>query len=449
MQRVAVLGLALTGTAVARAMKARGISLTLGDNHISKDHQSLAEEIGALLIDMNGVGAVDALLADVDTLMPAPGVPPSHPAIVAATQRGIAVRTEIDVAYEWEQSRVGGPRPILGVTGTDGKTTTTMIAAHLLRENGFSVAEVGNTDLPFVSAVDSDADVFVVECSSFRLKYTTQFRCDASVWLNFAPDHLDWHPDLNDYASAKEQMWKFVRDSDVAVFPEGQSLIASAAQRSHARPVSFGISNALYCVQDDQLVSPHGSLCEVRNLWRSMPHDITNSLAAAALVVESGLVSASDLAPALSNFSSAHHRIEHIGDFQGSAWFDDSKATSPHAALTAIRAFESVVLIAGGRNKGLDLTQMASEPQRMAGVVAIGDDAELIATAFADVCKVETAQDMKSAVSMAAALASPGVAVLLSPGCTSYDWYNNYNERGEHFTQCVLEHFGKAVNHVK
>jgi UDP-N-acetylmuramoylalanine--D-glutamate ligase len=198
MQRVAVLGLALTGTAVARAMNARGITLTLGDNHITDDHQSLAKEIGAALIDMNVVGAVDALLDRVDTLMPAPGVPPSHPAIVAALQRGIAVRSEIDVAYEWEQSRAGGPRPILGVTGTDGKTTTTMIAAHLLRENGFRVAEVGNTDLPFVAAVDSDVDVFVVECSSFRLRFTTQFRCNASVWLNFAPDHLDWHTDLDD-----------------------------------------------------------------------------------------------------------------------------------------------------------------------------------------------------------------------------------------------------------
>jgi UDP-N-acetylmuramoylalanine--D-glutamate ligase len=444
MHRVAVLGLALTGTAVARAMNARGIMLTLGDNHVSQEHQALAEELGAVLIDMNAADAVDVLLEGVDTLMPAPGVPPSHPAIVAALQRGIAVRSEIDVAYVWEQNRIGGPRPILGVTGTDGKTTTTMMAAHLLRENGFRVAEVGNTDLPFVAAVSSDVDVFVVECSSFRLRFTTQFRCNASVWLNFAPDHLDWHPDLDDYASAKEQMWKFATDADVAVFPVGNERISLAAQRSGARTVSFGLSDADYCVHEGRLLSPQGSLCEVENLWRSMPHDITNSLAAAALVIESGLVSASDLAPALASFTSAHHRIEHIGDFDGSGWFDDSKATSPHAALTAIRAFDSVVLIAGGRNKGLDLNQMATEPHRMAGVVAIGDDAPLIAAAFAGVCEVRMAQDMQSAVLAASSMSSPGVAVLLSPGCTSYDWYSNYNERGEHFTRCVLEHFGKG-----
>ena len=449
MQHVAVLGLALTGTAVARAMSARGITLTLGDNRITDDHRSLAKEIGAALIDMNVAGAVDALLDGVDTLMPAPGVPPSHPAIVMALQRGIAVRSEIDVAYEWEQDRVGGPRPILGITGTDGKTTTTMIAAHLLRENGFRVAEVGNTDLPFVAAVDSDVDVFVVECSSFRLRFTTQFRCNASVWLNFAPDHLDWHTDLDDYASSKEQMWRFVTDADVAVFPAGNDLIASAAQRSGARTVSFGSSDATYCVREGMLQSPGGQLCEVKNLWRSMPHDITNSLAAAAVVIEAGLVPATHLASALSNFESAHHRIEHIGDFDGSAWFDDSKATSPHAALTAIRAFESVVLIAGGRNKDLDLSQMASEPHRMAGVVAIGDDAHLIEAAFAGVCEVKTAHDMPSAVQMASSMAAPGVAVLLSPGCTSYDWYRNYNERGEHYTQCVREYFGNGATHGK
>ena len=446
MRHVAVLGLALTGNAVARALVSRDIVVTLADNRISDDHRALATELNAELIDMNADGAVDALLNGVDTLMPAPGVPPSHPAIVAAQQRGIAVRTEIDVAYEWEQSRVGGPRPILGVTGTDGKTTTTMIAAHLLRENGYKVAEVGNTDVPFVAALEGDYDVFVVECSSFRLKYTTQFRCNASVWLNFAPDHLDWHPDIDDYADAKERMWKFATGDDVAVFPYGNDLISGAAHRSRARAVSFGLSSGEYTSTTSALIAPGGQLCDISQLWRSMPHDITNSLAAVALVVESGLVAVNALQTALSNFESAHHRIELIGEFNGSSWYDDSKATSPHAALTAIRAFDRLVLIAGGRNKGLDLSQMASEPQRMVGVVAIGDDASLIASAFGGICPVLTATDMQQAVVAASSMAVPGASVVLSPGCTSYDWYRNYNERGDHFKECVARHFAEASN---
>jgi len=141
----------------------------------------------------------------------------------------------------------------------------------------------------------------------------------------------------------------------------------------------------------------------------------------------------------LATFASAHHRIEFIAERNGTSWYNDSKATSPHAALTAIRAFDRLVLIAGGRNKGLDLGQMATEPHRMAGVVAIGDDAALIAQAFNGVCPVVTASSMSEAVDAANDLASPGTHVVLSPGCTSYDWYRNYNERGEDFTRLVHE----------
>jgi UDP-N-acetylmuramoylalanine--D-glutamate ligase len=172
-----------------------------------------------------------------------------------------------------------------------------------------------------------------------------------------------------------------------------------------------------------------------------MPHDVTNSLAAAAVAIESGLCAVDQVPQALENFESAHHRIELVGMFQGSEWYDDSKATSPHAALTAIRAFDQLVLIAGGRNKDLDLTQMASEPHRMRGVVAIGDDARTIADAFHSLCPVQIASTMKEAVALAASMAEPGVAVLLSPGCTSYDWYNNYNERGDHFQSEVHAYF--------
>jgi UDP-N-acetylmuramoylalanine--D-glutamate ligase len=159
------------------------------------------------------------------------------------------------------------------------------------------------------------------------------------------------------------------------------------------------------------------------------------------MVLETKMVSRESLAHSLASFESAHHRIEFIGKQHDIAWYDDSKATSPHAALTAIRAFDSLVLIAGGRNKGLDLGQMATEPQRMAGVVAIGDDAQLIVDAFAGVCQVRMATSMAEAVAAARSMASSGDAVVLSPGCTSYDWYRNYNERGDDFTRLVREMF--------
>lgn len=444
MKRVAIFGLALTGSAAARALVARGIEVVLSDDVVMDQHHGLARELGCTIVPVVTQSDVVAFLDGIDVLIPAPGVPPHHRVVVEALARGVSVRTEIDIAYEWEQQRSGGPRPILGVTGTDGKTTTTMIAAALLRGGGRSVGEVGNTDLPFMAALDQSFDAFVVECSSFRLQFTEVFRCDASVWLNLAPDHLDWHSSLNDYTGAKRRLWAHSKTSDVVVAPVNNELILESARAAQARCVTFGLDAGDYTVSSGSLISPHGVICSVDELWRSLPHDITNSLAAAALVIESGLSGVGDVATPLHNFESAHHRIELVGHFDGSAWYDDSKATSPHAALTAIRSFEHIVLIAGGRNKDLDLGQMATEPQRMVGVVAIGDDADAIRRAFEGVCVVRDAATMEEAVAFAHGMAMNGASVLLSPGCTSYDWYNNYNERGDDFQDKVRKYFNQT-----
>lgn len=443
MKRVAVFGLALTGTAVARALTLRGIEVVLSDDRLTDDHRILARDLNCPLVDVSDSATLDEFFDGVDTLLPAPGVPPQHRVITSAVSRSLAIRSEIDVAYEWEQQRVGGPRPILGVTGTDGKTTTTMIAAHLLRSAGMRTAEVGNTDIPFMAAIDEPHDAFVVECSSFRLQYLSQFRCDASVWLNIAPDHLDWHPDFDHYVAAKKNMWKHSRASDIAIAPYGNELIVTAGEQSGAKVVTFGGAKGDYRVEKNELVSPRGAIMNIDDLWRSMPHDVTNSLAAAAMVLETHLSTVDVAAQALGTFESAHHRIEFVGEFENTRWFNDSKATSPHAALTAIRAFDRLVLIAGGRNKDLDLNQMAAEPQRMSGVVAIGDDAPLIENAFAGICPVERATSMDEAVRSAHRLASKGDAIVLSPGCTSYDWYKNYGERGDDFMRAVRAYFAE------
>jgi UDP-N-acetylmuramoylalanine--D-glutamate ligase len=444
MKRVAVFGLALAGEAAARALVARGVDVVLSDDAITDEHRNLASELSCALVSVVTQSDLSSFLDGVDVLIPAPGVAPHHRVVIEALVRGVSVRTEIDIAYEWEQQRSGGPRPILGVTGTDGKTTTTMITAALLRGGGRSVGEVGNTDLPFMAAIDQPFDAFVVECSSFRLQFTNVFRCDASVWLNLAPDHLDWHGSLVNYTEAKRRLWAHSQSNDVVVAPITSELILESARATPARCVTFGLDAGDYRVSSGSLVSPHGVICSVDELWRSLPHDITNSLAAAALVIESGLGGVGDVATPLHTFESARHRIELVGQFDGSAWYDDSKATSPHAALTAIRSFERIVLIAGGRNKDLDLGQMATEPKRMVGVVAIGDDAAAIRRAFEGVCVVREATSMDEAVSFAHTMAETGATVLLSPGCTSYDWYKNYNERGDDFQDAVRKYFNRT-----
>jgi UDP-N-acetylmuramoylalanine--D-glutamate ligase len=441
MKTASVYGLGVAGIATAKAFAERGVGVRLGDDSITDDMVALADVIDSPLHSAGDDRGVEYVLRGADVLVPAPGIAPSHPVIVEAHRRGIPVRSEIDIAYEWELARPAGPRPIVAVTGTDGKTTTTMLVASLIRESGKSCAEVGNTDVPFIAALNEDVDAFVVECSSFRLAFTQCFRADASIWLNIAPDHLDWHGSFDAYAATKARIWSHDRLSDVAVVPFGNSLIEGYA-RSHDHHVrTFGLNAGDYRVEAGSLVGPSGPFATVASMWRTMPHDITNSLAACAAVLERGLVSAGHVEGALARFQPASHRIEHVGEFKGSAWFDDSKATSPHAALTAIRAFDRVVLIAGGKNKDLDLSQLASEPHRMQGVVAIGASQDAIVDAFTGVCDVVRADTMEAAVAQAAMLATPGVAVLLSPGCTSYDWYANYKQRGDDFVACVKQQF--------
>jgi UDP-N-acetylmuramoylalanine--D-glutamate ligase len=188
------------------------------------------------------------------------------------------------------------------------------------------------------------------------------------------------------------------------------------------------------------LSGPQGVIIAESELSRSLPHDVLNALVASALCIESGLATASDSAAALSGFTAPHHRIEFIAENQGVRWFDDSKATSPHAVVTALRGFESVVLIAGGRNKGLDLAQITEESARIKSVVAIGESAELIAKIFYGIKPVVLADSMLVAVEQAALLASADDVVLLSPGCTSFDWYGGYAERGDHFAGLVRQY---------
>jgi len=432
-----VFGLGVAGLAVANALHERGESVILADDQATKLHKDFARALNCEFIDATDEVAVVSTLKRITRLAPAPGISESHHVMATARQMGLTISSELELAYNIEELRTGGPRPMLGITGTDGKTTTTLMTAAMLHAAGHKSLAVGNTETPLIAALNTDTQVFAVECSSFRLANCENFRTRASVWLNLAPDHLDWHTNMESYTSAKAQMWAHTRAGDVAVAPVDDAQILRVAHESTARTVTFGATHGDYHAQDGRLNSPHGSIMNIADMKRAMPHDITNALAAAAISIESGLVEPSHVARALSEFDNAPHRIEYVETIDGVQWFNDSKATSPHASAVAIKSFQNIVLIAGGRNKGLDLHELANQPQRVKAVVAIGDDALEIEKAFDGVCRVVRGGSMQEAVRLARTLAVSGDVVLLSPACTSYDWYNNYMERGEDFMQCV------------
>jgi UDP-N-acetylmuramoylalanine--D-glutamate ligase len=436
-RRCLVYGLAVTGDAVARALLARGDRVVLADDRLTDAVGRAAQELDHDVVVAPDGAVLAGLVAGCDLVLPSPGIPETHRLFAATRAAGVPVWSELDLAYEWEQDRPGGPRPMVGITGTDGKTTTTLLATEMLEASGRRAVACGNTEVPLVAALDLDVDVLVVECTSFRLAWAERFRPVAGTWLNLAADHLDWHRDLESYAAAKARLWEHQGPADTAIgFADDAEVMRRLAQAPSTK-LTFASRGADYRDDGGVLTGPAGAIAEVRAMRRRLPHDITNALAAAATVLEPGLATVGGVGEALASFEGAAHRISLVAERHGVAWYDDSKATTPHAAATAVRAFPSVVLIAGGKNKGLDLGGLRAVADHLRAVVAIGQAAPEVAAAFEGLRPVVTAASMDEAVELAHGLARAGDTVLLSPACASFDWYGGYAERGDDFVRSV------------
>lgn len=443
MKRAMVYGVAVAGAAAARALHRRGVELVLVDDDPTDAKLALATSLGTELLPAPDAATLVELLRDIDVVVPAPGVPEHHRLFTAARDAGVEIVSELELAYRWEQQRPGGPRPMIAVTGTDGKTTTTELVVAMLRAGGHRAVAAGNTDVPLVEAIDGDFDAFAVECSSFRLAWTAEFRSAAAIWLNLAPDHLNWHHDLHSYVAAKARLFGHQRADDVSIGFADDATVSAWLQRSPARRRTFALAGADYHVSADGtlLVGPDGPIAETATMWRSLPHDRTNALAAAAAVLETGLATPEHVGTALASFTGPPHRIELVGEQDGIRWYNDSKATTPHAVVTALAGFDSVVLIAGGRNKDLDLSSIAGAAGAVHTLIAIGDAADEITEIFGPTTAARRrASSMAEAIDVAGAAARPGDVVLLSPGCTSFDWYANYEARGDDFRRRVHEY---------
>ncbi len=436
-QRALVLGLGITGQAVARALHARGSAVTVTDDRLGADGPPLAAELGATWVDPPADW--EALVAAHDGLLPSPGVPEHHPLFTASLATGVPVRTEFDLAAAWDN------RPVVLITGTNGKTTVTTMVVDMLVASGLAAVPAGNVEVPLVEAIDDPmVDVFVVEASSFRLTFASGHHPVAATWLNWAPDHLDVHASLEGYQRAKARVWANHHQGGLAVANADDPVVMQYAPTGE-RTQTFGLDHpADWHVADGRLVGPHGiDLVATTELTRALPHDRANALAAAATALAAG-ASIEGIRTALRTFHSLPHRVELVGEAGGVHWYDDSKATAPHATVAALSGFSSAVLIAGGRNKGLDLGELAVLAPHLRAVVAIGDAAAEVVDAFAGTgpttIPTVVATSMDDAVLQAQALAQPGDAVVLSPACASFDWYRSYSERGDDFQRAVREH---------
>lgn len=436
--RTVVVGFGVTGVAVAEALVRHGQAVVAVDDDPSPAAREAAEGLGVELVVAPERAELAALVQAAPAVLPAPGLPARHPLFELAASAGVPVLSEFDLAQRWDD------RPLLAITGTDGKTTVTTLVCSMLEASGLAAANVGNTPVPLVRAIeDPMVDVFVVEASSFRLDHSRFFAPRVGTWLNFAPDHLDNHRSLEEYEAAKARIWRDQGPDQVAVGNADDPVVARHLASAPARSVSFGFGpGAGFTVRDDDLVTPDGDvICAVADLPRRFPHDLLNALAATATALHGG-ANLAGVREALVGFQGLPHRVALVGEAGGVRYYDDSKATTPHAALSALGAFESAVLICGGRNKGLDLGVLATGAPHVRAVVAIGDAAGEIVAAFAGVRPVQVATSMAQAVALARTAAQPGDAVLLSPGCASFDWYRSYGERGDDFAREVQAAIG-------
>ena len=426
-------GFGATNQAVARALMARDHDVIVFDDRRDPAVVTAAATLDLELEIAPGADRLDKLVRSADAVIPTPGLPERHPVLAAATTRGAPMASEFDLAGAWDS------RPIAAVTGTSGKTTVTETVVAALVSSGVAAVAAGNNDLPLVSAIErSDVEVFVVEASSFRLSHSRRFEADAACWLNFAPDHLDVHRDLASYEAAKARLWQWLPPGATAVANRRDPTVMSHLRDDRAAWTFSDEGPADWRRDGNLLTGPHGPVVEVPELRRAMPHDIANALAAAATASAVGATS-EGIGDALRNCRPGAHRVQRVAAIDGVTYFDDSKATTPHATVAALRSFEQAVLIAGGRNKGLDLQRLRDAIDRVSCVVAFGEAAGEVAEVFAADRPVLMAGDMAEAVDLAAAVAEPGTAVLLSPACASFDRYTGYAARGEDFIRVVKD----------
>jgi UDP-N-acetylmuramoylalanine--D-glutamate ligase len=409
-RRALILGLARSGEAAALALVRRGVQVVGVDRREDLDAGRL-REAGVEVV----LGADDPELLDgVDLLVKSPGVPPAAPLVAAARERGVTVWSEVELGFRLLDN------PILGVTGTNGKTTTSELLGGIFRAAGKEVAVAGNVGRPLtgLDGALGEGVWIVCELSSFQLEDIDTFRPHIAVLLNLAPDHLDRHETLEDYRAAKLRIFENQTAEDVAVVPRGFGSIPGQARRIEFSP------------EDELPAEP------------SIPGEHNRENAAAATVAARAAGIPDDaIAAGLSSFVGVPHRLELVREVDGVRFVNDSKATNPEAAERALSAYPpGIRLILGGSRKGIPFERLAKRAAAsgVAQAYLIGDSADEIAEAIAaEGVRFTYSRDLPTAVQDAFRDADPGEVVLLSPACASYDQFRDFEERGERFRELV------------
>jgi UDP-N-acetylmuramoylalanine--D-glutamate ligase len=445
-RRFSIIGAARSGVAVARLLRSRGAAVLVSD-------AALPGTMGetAALLEREGIpaefGGHTARVLEADTMVVSPGVPSDAPVVTRALAAGIGVVSEIEAAGWFCRA------PIIGVTGTNGKTTTTTLIGRMLEDARHPFVVGGNIGTAFSEVVDRSVEggTAVLEISSFQLEHIRSFRVAVAVLLNITPDHLDrYGHSFERYAAAKARIFENQQPGDVAIYNRDDETARAMAEQSIPSGVRRLVFSANGPVEEGAFVERErlmtileGRVSEVLPVREiSIPglHNLYNAMAAVLAVKARGIATASARA-SLRNFRGVEHRLEFVRQLRGVAFVNDSKATNVDSVWYALQSFDRpLVLLLGGRDKGNDYSRLTDLVRRhVHAIVAIGESAEKVERAFREIVPVRRAETMPLAIMSAAALARPGDTVLLSPACASFDWFENYEHRGRVFKELVME----------
>ncbi|RPI29022.1 MAG: UDP-N-acetylmuramoyl-L-alanine--D-glutamate ligase [Acidobacteria bacterium] len=441
-RKVLVVGLAKSGVAAANFLLKKGAHVTITD---LKSCQELQKEIGQLegKVRLALGGHTEADFLNADLIVISPGVPTRLSELKHAVARGIPILSEVELAYPFLDGK------IIGITGSNGKTTTTALIGEIFKNAGRDAVVAGNIGTPliqFAEAAPAVSDrVYVVELSSFQLENVRKFKCDIALLLNVTPDHLDRYVSFEDYALAKERIFMNQTRRDYAVLNVDNSLSLSMAEGRKSQVVLFSrrqrLSEGIYV--DDRSIyirwkDQHHHLMPVKDIRLQGGHNLENVLAATAAGFLSG-VELGVMAETFRKFAGVEHRLEFTRRVDGVDYYNDSKGTNVDSATQGIQALDQrLILIMGGKDKGGDFTVLRSLVGKKAKLlILIGAATEKIFAALGQEVETVRAKDMKEAVELARSRAVPGDAVLLEPGCASFDMFQNYEHRGRVFKEIV------------
>ncbi|MEV0228947.1 UDP-N-acetylmuramoyl-L-alanine--D-glutamate ligase [Nonomuraea sp. NPDC050786] len=444
-----VAGLGVSGTAVAKVLAERGERVVVVEAVEGERQLAAAAELAAVGVETR-FGAME--VPEGATRLVTTGWAPHHPLIAAALEAGVEVVGEVELAWRLRPAQAA---PWLALTGTNGKTTAVRMLTSILLAAGRKALAVGNVGVPVVRAVAEPYDALAVELSSFQLHWSSTLAPHAAAILNVAPDHLDWHGSMEEYAAAKGRIYEraqhVIYNADdpeatrlAAPYPGAVGFTLRVPRRGEIGVVEDLLVDRAFVADPVEAAEELATLEDIRPF---APHNVANALAAAALARSLGVPSEA-VRQGLRDFVPDPHRLSHVDRVGEVDYIDDSKATNPHAAAAALASYQSIVWVAGGQLKGADVDELVRQAApRLRGAVLLGADRAAIAQAIArhapnvpvvDIADRDTGA-MERVVTEAARLASPGDTVLLSPAGASLDMFAGYPARGEAFARAVRE----------